>query len=118
MGSATAANPPTGPAASTRGNRTGRGGRGARVSSRLTQNVRNYVADQDGTGRNSKAHFNKTVIKIFGLKDSKAATNKDGGLRSLLEFLERKSSKEKPIALGRVCPPLPSLPVSLRHLTP
>nr|4WPM_A Chain A, mRNA export protein [Thermochaetoides thermophila DSM 1495]4WPM_B Chain B, mRNA export protein [Thermochaetoides thermophila DSM 1495] len=46
-----------------------------------------------------KTQPNKTVIKILGLKNSKAASNPDGGLRSLLDFLERKS-KEK-ITLGR-----------------
>jgi len=48
-----------------------------------------------------KAHPNKVTLRIHGLKDSKAASNPDGGLRSLLDFLERKSSKERPITLGR-----------------
>ncbi|KAK4148512.1 hypothetical protein C8A00DRAFT_19671 [Chaetomidium leptoderma] len=105
MDSINTGNPPTGPAAhSTRGNRGARGGRGggpARSSSRLAQNVRNYVADQDGTAASSKPQFNKVTLKIHGLKESKAASNPDGGLRSLLGFLERKSSKERPITLGR-----------------
>ncbi|KAL2132289.1 hypothetical protein VTI74DRAFT_3976 [Chaetomium olivicolor] len=101
MGSATVTNPPTGPSAPSVRGRTGRGGRGARASSRLAQTVRNYVTDQDGTSRSSKSHFNKTTLKVHGLKDSKAASNPDGGLRSLLDFLERKASKEKPITLGR-----------------
>ncbi|KAK4242339.1 hypothetical protein C8A03DRAFT_29433 [Achaetomium macrosporum] len=86
---------------SSRGNRGVRGGRSARSSSRLAQNVKNYVSESDGAGRTSKAQFNKTTLKISGLKDSKAANNPDGGLRSLLDFLERKSSKERPITLGR-----------------
>ena len=104
MGSINASNPPTGPAHPTRGGRGSRGARGTRGSSRLAQNVRNYVSDQDGTARSSKP-YNKVTLKILGLKDSKAVTNADGGLRSLLDFLERKSSKERPITLGRVCPP-------------
>jgi nuclear RNA export factor len=71
------------------------------VSARLAQNVRNYVSEQDGTTRGGKAQYNKVTLKIHGLKDSKAAGNSDGGLRSLLEFLERKASKERPIILGR-----------------
>ncbi|KAL2144969.1 hypothetical protein VTI28DRAFT_8198 [Corynascus sepedonium] len=102
MDSASAGNPPTGSTAhSTRGNRGSKGGRGARSSTRLAQNVRNFVSEQDGTVRNVKSHPNKVTLKIHGLKDSKAASNSDGGLRSLLDFLERKSSKDRPIALGR-----------------
>jgi nuclear RNA export factor len=109
MDSVNAANIPTGPAAhSTRGGRGARGGRSSRASSRLAQNIRNYVSEQDGTARNPKAQFNKVFIKVHGLKESKAASNPDGGLRSLLDFLERKSSKERPITLGKVLS-LPSL---------
>ncbi|KAK4128233.1 hypothetical protein N657DRAFT_638657 [Parathielavia appendiculata] len=94
--------PPTGPSAlSTRGGRGARGGRSARSSSRLTQNIRNYVSEHDGAVRNPKAQFNKVFIRIHGLKDSKAASNSDGGLRSLLDFLERKSSHERPITFGK-----------------
>lgn len=95
-------NPPSGSAAhSGRGSRASKGGRGGRSSTRLAQNVRNFVSEQDGTVRNVKQP-NKVTLKIRGLKDSKAASNPDGGLRSLLDFLERKSSKERPITLGRV----------------
>lgn len=54
---------------------------------------------------------NKVTIRIRGLKDSKAATNSDGGLRSLLEFLERKASKNRQITLGKVSFFLALLPV-------
>lgn len=103
MDSVNAANPPTGPSGhSTRGNRGPRGGRGSRVSARLVQNVRNHVSE-DGTARGGKSQYsNKVTLKIHGLSDSKAARNQDGGLRSLLEFLERKSSRERPVILGRV----------------
>lgn len=103
MDSISGSNPPTGPSAhSTRGSRGGRGGRSTRTSTRLAQNVRNYVSEQDGSARSSKPHLNKVTLKILGLKDSKATNNPDGGLRSLLDFLERKSSKDHPITLGRV----------------
>ncbi|KAK4188377.1 putative mRNA export factor mex67 [Podospora australis] len=94
--------PPSGP--SGRGNR-GRGTagatRGSRQSSRLAQNLNKYIAD--GTPHGPKSHYNnnKTTLKILGLKNSKAATNPDGGVKSLLEFLERKADKEKKVVLGR-----------------
>ena len=76
---------PTGPSA--RGSGRSRASRAPR-SSRLSQNIRNHIAD-------------KTTLKILGLKSSKAVNNKDGGLRNLLDFIERKS-KDKNIVLSRV----------------
>ncbi|KAK3996342.1 putative mRNA export factor mex67 [Cladorrhinum sp. PSN332] len=77
--------PPTGP--------SGRGGRGRAPraggrAGRLAQNIRDHIEP-------------KATLKILGLKGSKAAGNKDGGLRSLLDFIERKSSKDKTIVLSR-----------------
>jgi nuclear RNA export factor len=48
------------------------------------------------------------VIKILGLKASKAAANRDGGLRGLLEFLERKASSRKKVTIKKVCARNPS----------
>ncbi|KAK3337390.1 hypothetical protein B0T19DRAFT_71273 [Cercophora scortea] len=86
-----------------RGSRDGRGGRGlsrgsTRVSSRVAQNLRNYAGD--GTVA-SKAQFNRTTLKILGLRSSKVADKPDGGLRTLLDFLERKASKDKQITIGK-----------------
>ncbi|KAK3330230.1 hypothetical protein B0H66DRAFT_51581 [Apodospora peruviana] len=67
-----------------------------RASSRIAQNLRTYGADQP-----SKSNYNRAVLKVLGLKSSKAATNPDGGLRGLLEFLERKASKDKAITIGK-----------------
>ncbi len=103
--------PPTGPSSqSTRPSRGARGARGARGTwiGKLGQTVRNYVSEHDGTARKTKGRLNKVTLKIHGLKDSKAAGTKDGGLRSLLEFLERKASKDRAIILGRVRPALSS----------
>ncbi|KAK4230923.1 putative mRNA export factor mex67 [Podospora fimiseda] len=79
-------NAPTGPGGRGRGGR----GRGPRSGgrSRLVQNIRDHIET-------------KAIIKIHGLKNSKAAGNKDGGLRGLLDFLERKTAKEKTIVLSR-----------------
>jgi nuclear RNA export factor len=93
-------NAPTGPSGG-RGRGRGRGRDGSsQPSTRLAQNIQSYLGS-DG----SKPQFNKTTLKIFGLKNSKAASNADGGVRSLLEFLERKASREKTITLGKVCRP-------------
>ncbi|KAK4168725.1 putative mRNA export factor mex67 [Cladorrhinum sp. PSN259] len=84
MGAPAAGVTPTGPS----GRGRGRGPRpGGRVS-RLAQNIREHIEP-------------KTTLKILGLKSSKAASNKDGGLRSLLDFVERKTSKDKTIVLSR-----------------
>ncbi|KXX79744.1 mRNA export factor MEX67 [Madurella mycetomatis] len=95
------ANAPTGPSGN-RGRGRGRGhGRGAardvQTFTRLAQNINYHLDSQDS----KKPQFDKTTMKILGLKGSKAAGNPDGGLRSLLDFLERKASRDKRITLGR-----------------
>ncbi|KAK0618303.1 hypothetical protein B0T17DRAFT_495433 [Bombardia bombarda] len=84
----------------TRGTRGTRGLSSRHVSTtrRIAQNLRNYAGEN---GAVSKSQFHKTTLKIRGLASSKAASNSDGGLRALLEFLERKSSKEKRITIGK-----------------
>ncbi|KAK4206912.1 hypothetical protein QBC37DRAFT_107260 [Rhypophila decipiens] len=82
------------------GSNPGRGGRGTRASkgSRGTARaarVSSYVED------NRPTRFNRQVLKIHGLKNTKAASNPDGGLRGLIEFIERKASKDKPVKIGR-----------------
>ncbi|KAK3945286.1 hypothetical protein QBC46DRAFT_371799 [Diplogelasinospora grovesii] len=102
--------PATGNGNADRGNRGGRGGRGTRgsqtsrastQSSRIAQNIKNYAGGPGGPGHASKTGFNRVTLKIQGLKNSKAASNPDQGQRSLLEFLERKASKDKEITIGR-----------------
>ncbi|KAL2263763.1 hypothetical protein VTK26DRAFT_5290 [Humicola hyalothermophila] len=88
---------PSGP--SGRGARSARGGRSNPAAARLAQNIKNHLSDARGRGQ--KSQHNKTVLKILGLKNSKAANNPDGGLRSLLDFLERKSSKGGPVTVGK-----------------
>lgn len=93
---------------------TGRGKRGAargrgttRTSSRIAQNVKNYAGDRGETGQLSKAHFQRAVIKVHGIKDSKAASNTDGGLRNLVDFIERKaSSRDKRVTISKVLQPV------------
>lgn len=90
---------------------SGRGGRGhlnaqkarngPRTSSRLAAKLDTY-----GTSAPSKERFAKPVLlKVLGVKQSKAASNPDGGERSLVVFLEKKASKnlETPIKINKVC---------------
>ncbi|KAH7635120.1 hypothetical protein B0T09DRAFT_18058 [Sordaria sp. MPI-SDFR-AT-0083] len=84
-----------------RGSKDARGGRGAvnsRTSSRVVQNLQNYVSGGPVGKTQSK---NMATLKIHGMSNSKATGNPDGGLRSLLTFLERKASKDKPITIGK-----------------
>lgn len=89
-----------------RGSKDARGGRGAvnsRTSSRVVQNLQNYVSGGPVGKTQSK---NMATLKIHGMSNSKATGNPDGGLRSLLTFLERKASKDKPITIGKVYSPI------------
>ena len=88
-----------------------------RGSNRTAQNIalygQNEIARTDGRGGRggrvslnpSKARFaHPATLKIHGLKESRASTNSDGGLRSLLTFLERKASKsDKQVTIQKVC---------------
>ena len=44
-------------------------------------------------------------VSVWGLKQSKAASNEDGGLRDLVAFLERKATRgaEEPLRIKKVC---------------
>ncbi|KAG5981459.1 hypothetical protein E4U55_002906 [Claviceps digitariae] len=44
------------------------------------------------TGRATRARGNLSFLRVHGLKQSKAASNQDGGLSDLLAFLERKAT--------------------------
>jgi len=93
-----------------------RGGRGnsqapsraptARDASSLQKKLVKYVSDSGPGGSFLKAHLNpdNKTLKVLGLRNSKAASNADGGLNSLLQFLERKASKGKQITIIKVLP--------------
>jgi hypothetical protein len=44
-------------------------------------------------------------LKVVGLKDSKASTNADRGLKGALDFLERKAGNlgKRPVVVKKVC---------------
>lgn len=89
-----------------RGSKDARGGRGAvnsRTSSRVVQNLQNYVSGGPVGKTYSK---NMATLKIHGMSNSKATGNPDGGLLSLVTFLERKASKDKSVTIGKVYFPI------------
>lgn len=55
----------------------------------------------------SRITFGGTTLQIEGLSSSKAASNPDGGMESLLGFLERKASERKAdgseVKIKKVC---------------
>ncbi|KAL2269941.1 hypothetical protein VTJ83DRAFT_2125 [Remersonia thermophila] len=96
------------------GDTAGRGGRNPRRANgdgkrggvqgslaRLTPTARENLLSKAERSAAGKGSDKKVAIKIRGMKDSKASGNRDGGLRSLLDFIERKASKGRPITLGR-----------------
>lgn len=87
-----------------------------RQSARLQQNiVRHLGGDQIPRAPNAdRTSGNSATLKVLGLKSSRAATNSDGGVRSLLEFLEKKATNIKttgsgpgrrvrPVVIKKVC---------------
>lgn len=89
-----------------------------KTNSRLHQNVvRHLGGDATQIPRASNADrmsANNTTLKVLGLKSSRAVANADGGIRSLLEFLEKKATNVKttgsgpgrrvrPVVIKKVC---------------
>lgn len=72
---------------------------GPRASSRLQRNIdRHLGGDTSQIPRGPsgpRPTVNNTTLSVAGLKASKAATNPDGGLKGLVEFLEKKATHLK-----------------------
>ncbi|OAA73255.1 mRNA export factor mex67 [Cordyceps fumosorosea ARSEF 2679] len=67
----------------------------ARGTSRTAQNLLKHLANGDIGDVPSRPTRGKpalSYLRVYGLKQSKAATNPDGGVKDLLNFLERKAS--------------------------
>ena len=96
--------PPSGPA---RRNtpRTGPVASTAKLQQNLLRQIGGDTSRLPNGPRATRSQANTTTIKIFGLKASKAATNPDGGVKSLLEFLERKASglSNHTVTIKKVC---------------
>lgn len=87
----------------------------SRTSSRIQQNVARHLGADIPRGPNTdRVSGNSVTLKILGLKNSRAASNADGGMRSLLDFLEKKATNVKtsgsdrgrrvrPVLIKKVC---------------
>ena len=77
-------------------------------SSQLASRVTNPSAAKAARSRVQNA-TPLTFLRIYGLKESKAANNPDGGLSDLLAFLERKASSfltgrhRRQVKIKKVC---------------
>lgn len=72
------------------GPRGGAPGRSAIVAAQ-DKILRHINANGSDLGSRSRRSHNTTILRVEGLKQSKASSNQDQGLRILLEFLERKA---------------------------
>lgn len=71
---------------------------GPKSNSRLQQNLDRHLGDTSQIPRAPsapRAAVSNTTLIIGGLKSSKAATNADGGVKSLVEFVEKKATHIK-----------------------
>lgn len=90
----------------------------ARGASKVAQNVLKHLsngagggelASRVGTRSRGKNAGNLSYLRVCGLKQSKAASNPDGGVSDLLGFLERKASsfttgrQKRQIMIKKVC---------------
>lgn len=85
-------------------------------NTRLQQNLAKHL-DADPTSLKkapnaAKLAANNTTLIVVGLKSSKAVANPDGGIKSLLQFLERKATQLKgagrPVTIKKVCQGIPT----------
>ncbi|XMA19548.1 hypothetical protein WAI453_012339 [Rhynchosporium graminicola] len=68
------------------------GGRGNTISDRAKQNMIRGLGGKQANVLESRITDGGLRLQVSGLSESKAASNPDGGLESLLGFLERKAS--------------------------
>jgi len=116
---------PKAPAARDSTTRSGRAPRSTVNTTRLAQELHKNVASGEGTIR---APRGLEELRITGWTNSKAATSSDGGVTSLITWLERKatlkSNNKRPVKVKKVCQHLTtgssltslSYPVRLRLL--
>lgn len=93
--------------ASSRGAGRGRGGpsRGANFGAVKTQQaIARGLETRQANILESRITTGSTTLQIDGLSSSKAASNPDGGVESLLAFLERKASgPNRNVKIKKVC---------------
>lgn len=85
-------------------------------NTRLQQNVAKHLGGDTSRIPNApsaaKIAANNTTLIVTGHKSSKASSNPDGGVKSLLQFLERKATQLKgsgrPVTIKKVCQGIPT----------
>lgn len=88
---------------------TGSAARGGHMASQKAQQaIIRGLGGKQANVLESRATNAPTSLQIYGLKASKAASNTDGGLESLLGFLERKAKGTDPdpnriVKIKKVC---------------
>ncbi len=90
------------------------------IDSRVSQSV---FTQLEGPGRRNWRHDLQIPImslRVNGLKESKAASNPDGGLKDLLSFLERKAigqdvESHKTVRIKKVCPAVKGCGMTRSH---
>ena len=101
-------------ASTRRGN--GRSSAPPKSNTRLQQNLAKHLGGDTSRIPNApsaaKIAANNTTLIVVGLKSSKATSNPDGGIKSLLQFLERKATQLKgsgrPVTIKKVCQGIPT----------
>lgn len=87
-----------------------------RSNTRLQQNLAKHLGGDTSHIPNApsaaKIAANNTTLIVTGLKSSKASSNADGGVKSLLQFLERKATQLKgsgrQVTIKKVCQGIPT----------
>ena len=70
--------------------------RGMGSDAKLPRNSRAGARLIRGSGRDRELRDGYDRISVLGLKESKAASNEDGGVKDLVIFLERKATERQP----------------------
>lgn len=94
---------------------TARSSGAPRSNTRLQQNLAKHLGGDTShipkAPSAARIAANNTTLIVLGLKSSKATSNPDGGVKSLLQFLERKATQLKgsgrPVTIKKVCQGIP-----------
>lgn len=114
------------PADKTRSSTRSTGPQPSRGPSKAAQNVLKHLTNGDAATLASRISSSSTrarakgtgltYLRVKGLKESKAVTNPDGGLKDLINFMERKASSfttgrpKRQVMIKKVCNDIDQLP--------
>ena len=84
----------------------------AKLQQNLAKHLNANPTDLKDAPSAARMSANNTTLIVTGLKSSKATSNADGGVKSLLQFLERKATQLKgsgrPVTIKKVCQGIPT----------